>query len=409
MIASLLAALLLVGAPSADTTDTDRDIRVGVRPYPAAIYGPMAGIGFGAGVSIDHLGRTGSEFLLSAWTTEHRGEYRAAFATANPFTAKTYAILDTRYATNGRYWFHGVGPASPRDNRIAANLESADMRLRLGYRPGNGPLVIQPTIGLSRHTLHGFREDYRAIGRQLRGRSMESIGLASSVHGKYNWSNHRTGVIGGLQLAFDTRDRAHLATRGLLVELTGQRYESLDNLDLHFNRYDANTYAFLPLAPHHVLTARARLTITGSQSAVVGSTSTLPFYLLPRLGAHDVPGFDRHRYFDNDRLIFSLGYRFPLYRYRDIVIVSGEVAGHAANVYEDVSEQAAFAIDARETFSDDRATYPLQAAGSVGLYIAPLFRDDLFLETAVGLSADGVSAVQFKMVQSFRALRAAFL
>ena len=65
------------------------------------------------------------------------------------------------------------------------------------------------------------------------------------------------------------------------------------------------------------------------------------------------------------------------------------------------------------TVSNPTYTYPhlwqKTSAGWVGLYVTPLFRDDVFLETAVGLGADGVSAIQFKMVHSFRALRAAFL
>lgn len=414
----ILMALVLTTSPVAAQSDAPTSVDVQPRIYPFALWGPQSGLGFGAGLSVRNLGWDGSHMLLTAKPAAHWGRYTLGFATHNPHTAPHYGLLDLRYEKNGRYWFHGVGPASSSENRISANVEAASVRLRLGYRPGNGPLVIQPTLGLSRHTFHGIKEGLEQGSPfwRLDYRSRSSISLARSVPGEPNRSNHRTGIVGGLQVAFDIRDRAHLPTRGVLLELTGKRYVGLDDLDLRFNRYKADAYTFLPLAPHHVLTARASLTVTRSRSVLGRQTSTLPFYLLPRLGAREVPGFDRHRYFDNDRLIFSLGYRFPLFRFRDLVIVSGELAGHAANVYEDVFEQAAYTLDDRESSLQARSSYrppdekyPLQEAGSVGLYVAPLFRDDLFFEAAVGLSADGVSVVQFKMVQSFRALRAPFL
>ena len=402
MLASLLAALLLLGplptAP-ADTAVTNREPQIGIRPYPAALWSPMAGFGFGVGVSVEHLGWTGSALLASAHVSERRGVYRAAFATADPFTATAYGIVDARYAVNGRYWFHGVGPASASNDRVAAGVDAASVRLRVGYRPRGGPIVIQPSIGLSYYGLDDIRARNAGALTRLSNRSRTALFGNAFIAGTADV----TGLVAGLDVALDTRDRAHFSTRGLLLQLAGKRYTSTSDLTLRFNRFSAEAYGFVPLALHHTLTARARLTVNDLREGI------MPFYLLPRLGAREVPGFDRHRFFGNDRLVLSLGYRFPLFRYRDVVLVSGEVAGHAANVYDDVFDQLRFAVGAREQFDADRATYPLQAAGSVGLYVAPLFRDDVFLETAVGLGADGVSAIQFKMVQSFRALRAAFL
>jgi hypothetical protein len=404
----LLLGLLVIGAGSASAQPVaEPEPAFNVRVYPLDVWNPRAGWGIGVGAVAHHLGRPGSQVLVTAAPAVHESVGTLSIASAHPSVVDTYVVLDARVATTDRQWFYGLGPRSREANLVAVDLTSWWARLRVGHRLGASPVTVQPHLSLLTHDVNGSRNvSPRALSR-LDGASIDAIpGAFSPVVDPLPGSAPalpalQRGVRAGLDLIVDTRDRRYGATRGLLVQATGSFYNEMRDADLRFARLDLRAHGFVPLGGRHRLALGARTAVTHN-----GGDAPVPFFLLPNLDGRTVPGWARDRFVGADLVSLRALYRFPLVQFRDLLTVEGHLGVHAASVYDDLGEQFAFDLSFDERIGAS-STVPLRPAASTGLRLGPLFRDETYVDVALGLSPEGVTGVRFTFVQSLRSLRPA--
>ncbi len=397
LIAPVLIAPIADAQPTnAPTSDPTLDIQP--RIYPLALWGTQSGFGLGAGLSVHHLGWTGSHALLTAKPAVHQGRYTLSFATHDPYTSAGYGLIDLRYDTNGNQWYHGIGPASQEQNRVGLDRTTMAARLRLGGYVAGRALLIQPLIGVLHHQTHTVRDEDDGAQDRLDPPSRRALNAAAGE--LPGTEDRQTGLVYGLTVAVDTRDRHTLPRRGIHVQARARRYEELRTPDLRFDRYGIDAAAYLPLSGYHRLSIQARTTITDPRG-----TAPLPFYLLPRLDAQTMPGFARDRLYGPDRIHLRLAYHFPILQFRDAFLAEGTVTVDAGNVYSDLADEFTFDLSFDDVTESNQTNYPLRPGASMGLQIAPLFKDTVLFEGSLGISPEGTTLIRLGFATDLRALR----
>ena len=392
------------GVPAAHSQPAPpADPQWNVRVYPLDLWGPRAGWGFGAGVVAHDLVRPGSQMLVTAAPAAHETVGTLSLASADPHGADTYLILDARAATTTRQWFYGLGPRSREDAQVALDMTSWRTRLRAGQRLGASPVTVQPHLTLMQHDVNGVSEETSGALSTLSDPSRGAIpgpGQPDTAPSRLRPADARqVGVQAGVDVIVDTRDRAHGALRGVLLQGMASTYEAWDQT-LRFHRFDLRAFGFLPLGGRHRLALGLRTALTDRRG-----DRRIPFYLLPSLDGRTAPGWARDRFYGSDLAAVRLLYRFPIVRFRDLVTVEGHVGAYAASVYNDLGDE--FSLDLSFDERIDAADVPFRPSASAGLRIGPIFRDETYVDVAVGVSPEDVTGVRFTFVQSLRALRPA--
>lgn len=406
LAAALSMAVLLIFAAgplgaSAQSTDDrseeSEELWLNVRAYPLSFWGPRAGLGAGAGLIAHNVARTDDELLLTAAPARYEQVATLSYATRHPTVAETFGIFSTRYARTTRDWFYGFGPFSDADTRVAFELQTIQSGLRVGTR-------LLPSVRLQGH---GRIEHYRLYDAALPGASgtdpavayaRSVLGLDTDVRRSGARLTH-TGAVGGLDLTYDRRDRTALTRSGVLVRITGEGHATVGGAEASFLRSDVELAGWLPIAGRHRLAVRLRLT----QTHAIDDTPTTPHFLLPVLDGHLVPGLQRRRYTGADRLLASALYRFPIASVAGFTI-DGHAGVHAASAYTDIGDQFDLRFNGW-TAPEPGPTVPLINAASAGVTIGPIFRDETYLDLAVGIGPEAVTGVRFTFTQSINSPR----
>ena len=374
-------------------------IRIGVRPYPTSLWGPTRGVGAALDLSVRNLGPSGSQLLLHAYPSQHRGTYSATYTTAPPFRGQRYLAVGARADVNDRHWYFGTGPGSSASTRLAANVHTFESRIRLG-QPVFETGLVQPIVGVSHRLTRSFRNDDEDAFDALRPLSQRTL-LAAA--GELSGTERRqTHLLTGLALSWGTDELIRFQRSGVRLQSVMQRLWSVDDAP-QIDRYTIDALGHLPVADRQAFTVRAHLKRT------FGNDGTpVPFHFLSEIGGRDAPGYSRRRFVGNDALMLQAMYRFPLVQWRDAFVIEGHVAAHAVSVYNDILDEFELAVDFSETIDADRDTFPLRPAISTGIRLGPIFRDDIDISSAVGLSPEGVTAVHIRFVQPIQSLGAPF-
>ncbi len=386
------------GAPAAGD-GVRRTPYLNLRVYPLALWGPKAGFGAAAGLVAHHVLRDGSVALLTVAPAQYQQVGTLSLATAHPERARRYGVATLRAENTVRRWYHGTGPASDRDDRVAVRKASVEGDLRVGVGLLGRRLVVQPRLGLR---YDAVRSAYAVEGgafERLDGPSRTALDAALGTRPASR--DRLTHLVAGLDVTFDVRDRAYLPMRGVLLHARAERWDALEALDLRFWRVVAEAQGVVPLGGRHRLVARALAWRTEPRG-----NAPVPFYLLPTLDGRLAPGFARDRFVGRDALLGSLTYRFPLAAPLGLVLAEGFVGAYALNAYDDVTEQFA----ARLSFGADvdaprAARVPLRPSAAVGLRLGPLFRDNALASVALGVSPEGVTAVRLRATYRLHRLR----
>jgi outer membrane protein assembly factor BamA len=333
------------------------------------------------------VARPDDELLLTAAPARFEQVATLSYATRHPSTARTYGIVSTRYARTTRDWFYGFGPFSDEDTRVAFELQTIQTGLRVGTR-------LLPSVRVQGH---GRVEHYRLYDGELPDASGSdpAVAYARTVLDLNTDARPagakltHTGAAGGVDVTYDRRDRRALTRSGVLVRVSGKGHATLGGAEVSFLRSDVEVAGWLPVIGRHRLAVRLRLTQTHALDAASGT----PHFLLPTLGGRLVPGLQRRRYTGEDRILASALYRFPIASVLGFTI-EGHAGIHAASVYTDVGDQ----FDLR--FSgwnepEPGATVPLVNAASAGVTVGPIFRDETYLDVAVGVGPEAVTGVRF--------------
>jgi hypothetical protein len=205
-------------------------------------YGPDIGLYVGGGRTLSTYG-----FRKNPYSTRHR--FRAGFA-SGPKTYRVDYLGEFRRENSSSYAevllrasgvdvisFHGFGNeiAAPGDNEFSRITQNA--------------FSLQPSLvfGLGRRTTLQVGPELKYASTDRRpGRFLATLG---NLYGSGNFGE----IGGGVTLLHDSRDRRTAATRGVLLELGGNLYPAVWDVDSTFGEVEgvAATYltAHIPLDP----------------------------------------------------------------------------------------------------------------------------------------------------------------
>lgn len=357
-------------------------IGTNVRVYPTTFWGPRVGPGGGLGLVVHNLARRHDQWLLTAAPALHEQVATASFATSNPRKARRYLLVGTRALHTNADW---RGPAS---DRTVLERSSLRTRVRVGQRLVDGRLLLQPHLGVSHHNLDAVR--------RAKGSAREAV-FHSSIPSP---GTQQTGLRLGTDIRYDTRNRGHLATKGVLLQGTWAHYRSLDNSPLRFDQVDLNAYGYFPLGGDHRLVTRLSITDTRNRTE-----RPIPVYMLPTLGGTVVPGWARGRFTAADRFLTGALYRFPLTTFLALVTLEGHIGGHLAGTYGDLRDQFTTKVSFDENVNVEDQKPPLRPAASAGLRLVSKVHNRSSIDLAIGVSPEGITAVRFSFVRSLLTLR----
>jgi hypothetical protein len=365
----------------------------------------------------------GDETLATFAPAQFEQVYTLSYTTAAG-TALTHAdgwiMAGGRHAYTTRDWFYGFGPASRSDARVAFSLRTFQGSLRAGRHPFpdgllGGDVLIQAHARVEHYRLYdadlpdvssppndGSASNPSPVGRTLRYAEEIADLATSAVRAGANFTT--TGTVLGGDIAYDRRDRAHLTRRGLLLQASAERWLPTSGAEFAYWRTDIDAYGWIPIAGRHRIALRLRLSqvheATGATrfQGALFANDDLPHFVLPRLDGRDMPGLARDRYRGRDVLAVSAAYEFPI---RTVLgfQVEGHAGAYAGNAYDDIGEQFELAVDGSDVLAGNRDTYPLRPTVAAGLRVAPQFRDDTYVDVAVGRGPDGFSAVRLSLVR----------
>jgi len=269
--------------------------------WSARFGGLMSGSGFGLGpiyTRPDLLGeKLDFKFSLA-------GSYKLYWASAlqlsmphlggDRFRADLYA----RHSDANAMSYYGSGPNSSENNRSNYRQEDTSLDGRAAWRPDR------------RHTSLGFYTGFLAVnigpGRASDSPSTEKrFGPleAPGIHQQTNFVRY------GPYVEFNNLDKPGDPHRGGNYMA---RYLFYDDVQLNrfaFRRFDASTEQYIPFFNEkRVIALHA-----GTNLSWTNSGQVVPFYLQPTLGdSHDLRGYARFRFRDNNSLALSGEYRWEV-------------------------------------------------------------------------------------------------
>lgn len=385
-------------SPAASSAAPADSIWLNARAYPLALWGPRAGFGGGAGLVIHNPIGAGTQGLVTvAPARRDQSATLTLSTTGSPGEKRRYAVLDARVRHTDRAWFYGLGAGTSDESRASVELWSWNARLRSGLRFWDRRLLLQPHVRLTQ-----FR--YRGLQR-LRGPSTAAIAshLDDLTGAGGTLADPLTGVVVGADVALDTRDRQEAPVRGWLVRGSADRFTGLTSADPTRDRFEGEVGRWIPLGGRHRLALSVSAQVTRRRSG-----NPVPFFLRSTLDGRQMPGYARSRFTDNDRLTGALRYAFPLYEFGNLFVVEGHAGVHAGSVYRNLFDQFEASVSFDEDLSLPTAgasSVPLRPAVSAGIRAGPLFRDQAFVNLALGISPEGVSGVRVTIVQPLTPLR----
>lgn len=154
------------------------------------------------------------------------------------------------------------------------------------------------------------------------------------------------------------------------------------------------------LGSDRFLTARFMLDRT------LESSRDVPYFLLPRLDDRLAPGWDRNRFYGNDRVVMGLVFVQPIFRVLKSHRYEGLVHLGLSQVYDDVAED----FDLRVALGPHRdglasGAVPLEPTLGIGSRFVALRGGNVIASAMLGFSAEGLQATTFRVTHRLSAWR----
>ena len=361
--------------------------------YPSPIWSRTAGFSAGVGFEMDNLLMPGGRFLATVKPGQHLGRYTATYFAKDAFLDPLYGLANVYFETTGHQWFYGLGPASSPDNKVAVEKQMLEAEVRLGVQPFGRRLQIQPMIKYIHHRSVRFEDwDEGAVDR-LDPESRENLLFSTGVGGA---PETQEGIAYGAMAGIDLRDRAVRPRRGILLQVTAQRFDFSSPAGLAYDQVGIYGYGFVPVRSG-TLGLRAVTLLTDQRSAV-----TIPFYLLPSLHGRILPGYSWDRFFGPDLFAMTLEYQLPLFNIFDVAALDWLFSVGAGNVYDDLFDQ----FDADLTFEDrierGASSIPLRPSISTGFDFFTFDRRGFDVRVLLGWGTEGIRLVKFEFIHDLR-------
>ncbi len=197
--------------------------------------------------------------------------------------------LDGAYRDFASLRFFGLGNESSVDDRTTYLLRDKNLNGHVWFNPrGIVSLGVQAGI-LRARTDSGESEQ-----------SLDEVFDPRSVHG-FGLEDTDYGTVGGW-LEVDLRNKWEEPNVGVVLRLTGLRYNDRDLNQFDFTRLIGDVKGYIPLGPKsRILALRFRTSHSKADSG-----HDVPFYLMETLGGSGtVRGFREYRFRDNRNLLRS--------------------------------------------------------------------------------------------------------
>ncbi len=270
--------------------------------YPIASYSSNAGLKGGLGLYSKNLFHQGDILRLKAYNSTHLYQRYGASLNSPRFFGDRLG-LDLAIDYRKRPWesFYGLGNDSREADEVSYTLEQSDFRAALTWR-AMGSTTIGFFGGYTICNITDGRNDERP---RIISHIADTLGLAFN---DYRNTRHLTA---GARVEHDSRDHPGRPLKGGREKLLVAYNHGIDRSnDLEFYKVEADVSRYFHLARKRVLKARALFRRVDHDE----SAPSIPFYLRSALGGEEaLRGYRTGRFVDNDLLVASLEYRYPIW------------------------------------------------------------------------------------------------
>ena len=301
-----------------------------VRRYvPVAGYSSNAGLKLGFGLRGINM-NFWDDILDFRWyySTNDYQSYQFRFK-ARKFLGKRMGInLFYRYKKRPRESFYGIGLETKESNEGNYTLESSDFQLDLPFHTGQR-LSVGITGGFLVTNLYDGEDT--ELPRHLD--TLFATPAYALAPGRLDGSRYfRVGLI----LEYDARNNGGQPSKGIHVLTRTVRYfgtKRSDDLDYYETKIDVRHY--LNVWKKRILATRLYLQRFDADDNNVLAT---PINLVSQLGgASGLRGYSGGRFIDNDLVLASIEWRFPVWK-----ILDGFIFLDGGRVYEEITDAVVF-------------------------------------------------------------------
>jgi outer membrane protein assembly factor BamA len=281
--------------------------------YPVASYSSNAGLKGGLGMFYKNLFQPGDILRAKAYYSTHLYQ-RYGLSLNSPRLFSDRIGLDLSFDYRKRPWesFYGLGNDSREGDEVSYTLEQTSVGATLGW-------CIHPSFRV------GVFGSY-AVSNISDGRSNERIRVISEIADTlglrfedYRSSRH---VTIGLCFEHDSRDHPGQTLRGGEEKARFAYNRGVKRTeDLKYYEFTAEASQYLHLGRKRVLLGKVNFQRVSHDEAA----PPIPFYLRTSLGGETgLHGYRTRRFVDNDLLLVTFEYRYPIWTKLDAFIFHEE-------------------------------------------------------------------------------------
>ncbi|MCP4583608.1 MAG: BamA/TamA family outer membrane protein [candidate division Zixibacteria bacterium] len=281
-----------------DVTTSDDSLRA-IRPA----YSSRSGLGLK--VYQKDLLNKGSYIELAAKAgLSNRQKYQLRFEQFDLYRKTLYMDLILGYRFLHEERFYGIGPDTKEEAQTSYTFERGWAILNLGTRL-TGRIDLMGIFSLEQSSVLG-----RKVTDIPATRDMYTLAELPGLESEVKIMSAR------LNAKYDSRDSKGGPRRGQLIDLSWGMFSQIDDDDYGFWQAAADIRQYV-----HIFYGRTLVFRLAGQLTEPVSGKEIPFYNLSDLGPTEtIRGFSRSRFRDNDMVLGSIEYRYPIYDRNNSVI-----------------------------------------------------------------------------------------
>ncbi len=294
--------------------------------YPVASYGSNSGVKGGLGFFARDVLSTKDIVRLKGYYSTHDYQ-RANFNYHGPqlFADRIGLRLNADYRKRPWESFYGLGNDSHKGDEISYTMEQTKLFGGLTWQAGDG-IVAELFGGYTISNTSDGKNDERLS-------DLDSIATALSltldqIRSTQHWTL-------GATTEFDWRDHPGRPTRGGVGRICAAYHGGTGSSDdLEFFRIEAAWAQYIELFQNRVLALRGDFTRVDRDE----TAPSIPFYLRSGLGGKSsLRGYRSVRFVDNDLILLSAEYRYPLWQ-----VIDGFVFVEEGRVFRSLVDDLVF-------------------------------------------------------------------
>lgn len=281
--------------------------------YPYAAYSSNKGIAGGLTTYKRNIISEGDRFRIKGWySTQDYQFYGCKYTAPNLFGDDFGVRMIAEYNNRPKENFYGIGSDSRRSDKIAVTLEQTDFRGAVEYTIDKKLSICLQGGYLMSNVFDGKDDEILSDLQEIR----EQLGLSAA-----QVAATRLGWF-GFEISHDWRDRKGQPTRG------GEEYFAM-NYYRGVKRSDGAKYNEMKLKlAYYINLFRNRILAVKFVSRRIhkpDDSPDIPFYLLSNIVDADMlRGYMTNRFLDNDMMVATIEYRYPILNALDAFIFLDE-------------------------------------------------------------------------------------